>query len=626
MVLNPRGGGNARRCPAVLAAPVCQHRLPEVRWTAVGSKRLAVVLLGAFAVSAWAQAGGPTAGPAAAVGPAYLWRAATGGQVRSRPAVGPDGTVYALSEDSYLYAWVPGGSLRWKHDLGWIPWDCLAVGDDGTVYAGLKNGDFLAVNPRGGRLWTARLDGTPSGDPAVSRDGTVVVGTAAGTLAAFSHLGLRAWSVTLPGAVKGSPVIDGAGTIYAAAADRRVYALTPWGEFKWSLPFTTAPVVHAVTADGTVVVGTDGGDLVGVNPSGDVRWKAALGAPVLGAAADALQVVADTADGRVAGFSADGRETWKKAAGRTIASPPWAVGSGALLAAVDGSFLFYDSVHSAPLSFKTAAVGPAVVTPDGVILVGGRDWIVYAINPTAAGIPPARIAPSEPWPQPGHDARHSGRTEAVPPSDNTSLLESVPDYLYLQGLLSAPGREGVQLFLSEVAKRVSSHALAGSRWYAARQLEGVVGYGLITQVRQNQKLVNDFPDLRAQAADLLGRIGSIGSRAALLRAVGAETDGVALAAEVRALGALASDGDGASLSAIARAFNRRAGGPPDERLASAVVDALGRIARYEGSLEDPSALSILIAVSGGSYDDDTRAAAFAILHGDLKAYIFNEEE
>jgi outer membrane protein assembly factor BamB len=594
----------------------------------VGSKRLAaVIVLGAFTVSAWAQAAGPAAaGPAAASGPAYLWRAATGGQVRSRPAVGPDGTVYALSEDSYLYAWVPGGSLRWKHDLGWIPWDCLAVADDGTVYAGLKNGDFLAVNPRGGRLWTARLDSSPSGDPAVSRDGTVVVGTASGTLAAFSHLGAREWSVTLPGAVRGSPVIDGAGTIYAAAADRRVYALTPWGEFRWSLPFNAVPDVHAVAADGTVVVGTDGGDLVGVSPSGDIRWKEALGSPVIGVAADALQLVAVTSDGRVVGFSADGRQLWKRAAARSLAAPPWAVGNGTLLAADDGSFLFYDSTHAAPKTFKTAAVGAAVITSEGLILVGGRDWIVYAINSASAGIPPAGGAPSAPWPQPGHDAQHSGRTEAVPPSDSRPPLESNPDYLYLQGLLGAPGRDGVQLFLSEVSRRVSSRTLAGSRWYAARQLESVVGYGLITQVRQNQKLVNDFPDLRAQAADLLGRIGSIGSRAALLRAVGAETDGVALAAEVHALGALASDGDGASLAAIARAFNRRAGGPPDERLASAVVDALGRIARYEGSLEDPSALSILIAVSGGSYADAARAAASAILHGDLKAYIFNQEE
>jgi len=157
------------------------------------------MLLGwAFLDPAWTQDSPP--GESRSSSP-WKWRAATGGQIRSRPAVGPDGTVYALSEDSYLYAWTADGSLRWKHDLGWLPWDCLAVSDDGTVYAGLKNGDFLAVNPRGGRLWSVRLDGLPAGDPAVSRDGTVLVGTSAGSLVALSHLGQREWSVTLPGAV-----------------------------------------------------------------------------------------------------------------------------------------------------------------------------------------------------------------------------------------------------------------------------------------------------------------------------------------------------------------------------------------------------------------------------------------
>ena len=88
-------------------------------------------------------------------------------------------------------------------------------------------------------------------------------------------------------------------------------------------------------------------------------------------------------------------------------------------------------------------------------------------------------------------------------------------------------------------------------------LENVVGTGLINRSRQNQKLVNDFPDLRAAAAGLLARVGSTASRAALLDAVNAETDGVALAAEIRALGAIASDGDGRL-----RARNRARVHPP----------------------------------------------------------------
>lgn len=374
--------------------------------------------------------------PQAAPAPASVWRAATGGQIRSRPAVGPDGTAYALSEDSFLYAWVSGGSLLWKHDLGWIPWDCLAVSGDGTVYAGSKNADFIAVNPRGGRLWTVRLDGLPAGDPAITEDGTVLVGTAAGTLVAFSHLGRRQWSVTLPGAITAQPVIDGAGSIYLVAADRRLYALTPWGEFKWSLPFSAVPRAPAITSDGSVVLGTDGGEVVAVNPAGNVSWRRSLGAPVRGVAADALLVVADTSSGRVVGFSAAGRELWRREAAKPVSAPPLLDEGRVILTALDGSIIVIDPKGViSPLAQGTA--GGASLAPDGTVLVGGRDWIVSALRATFDR-PAAVSAEAPPWPQAGHDAMHSGRTDAAPRAGNGALLDANPDYLYLQGLLGSP--------------------------------------------------------------------------------------------------------------------------------------------------------------------------------------------
>lgn len=592
-------------------------------WKPALAKLIALCGLTALAPAAWPQSALPQSSP-------YVWRAATGGQIRGRPAVGPDGTTYALSEDSYLYAWVSGGSLLWKHDLGWLPWDCLAVSADGTVYAGLRNQDFIAVNPRGGRLWTVRLDGLPAGDPAVTEDGTVLVGTSTGTLSALSHLGRREWAVTLPGAVTGQPVIDGSGTIYVTAADRRLYALTPWGEFKWSLPFTAAPGVPSIAADGSVVLGTDTGEVVAVSPSGDAMWKKSLGAPVIGVAADALQIVADTRAGRVVGFTLDGRELWRTDTGRAPGSPPFIRGDLVFLTAQDGSVVALDSHHAVSGALKTAAVGGATAAESGEILVGGRDWVVYSLDMAAAGLPvpqlETRPGTPAPWPQSGHDARHSGRTEATPAADNDALLARNTDYLYLKALSGAPGREGIQLLLADIGRRISSRSLDKSTWYAVRMLENVVGTGLANRSLQNQKLVNDFPDLRAAAAGLLARVGSTASRAALLDAVNAETDGVALAAEIGALGAIASDGDGAALRAIVRAFTSRAGLPPDSRLASAVVDSIGRIAFYEGTLGEPSAVATLLAISRGSYDPAVRAAAQSVLQGDLKIDILNEEE
>jgi hypothetical protein len=556
----------------------------------------------------------------------YLWRAATGGQIRSRPAIGPDGTTYALSEDSYLYAWVNGGSLAWKHELGWLPWDCLAVSPDGTIYAGLKNDDFIAVNPHGGRLWTVRLDGLPAGDPAIGQDGTVLVGTDAGTLSAFSHLGRREWFVTLPGAVTQSPVIDGAGTIYVVAADRRLYALAPWGDFKWSLPFSTAPGAPAIGADGTVVLGTEDGTLSAVSPRGDLLWQKALGGRIAGVSAAVDHVVAATAAGPVVSFSMAGTEIGRWDSARMIAAAPLVDQAGTLLTALDGTIVAGDTAHGIASTFRTGAQGASLLAASGAILLGGRDWVVYAVDRTALGLGPVGSANPAPWPQQGHDEMHTGRTDAAPAAGNGGLLDLNPDYLYLQGLSGAAGRDGTQLLLTELGTRIADRTLGKSTWYAVRMLEGVVGQGLLTQVRQNQKLINDFPDLRASAAGLLARVGSTASRAALLDAVNAEPDGVALAAEIRALGAIASDGDGASARTVARAWTRRAAFSADPRLAAAVVDALGRITAYEGGLGEPSAVLALIAIARGSDGEAIRAAALSVLQGDAKVDILDQEE
>jgi hypothetical protein len=451
-----------------------------------------------------------------------------------------------------------------------------------------------------------------------------------------------------------APVIDGAGTIYVVAADRRLYALTPWGDFKWSLPLPAAATAPAVLADGSLALGTSDGEVVAVSPAGDLLWRRSLGAPVVGVSAFPKELVAATTTGVVAGFSLDGSELWRSASPKPLAAAPLMDDKGTILAAADGTLLALDAAHSLAASFNPGTAGSAVLGPDGVVLVGGRDWVVYAVDRAmlspgagAAGAGAAGAAAASgtagsggsvgggtagsggsaaPWPQPGHDPAHTGRTDAAPPADNTGLLAENPDYLYLQGIGASGGRDGMQIILSEIGRRIQEGSLGKSAWYAVHMLEQVAGAGVIQQARLNQRLINDFPDLRAAACSLLARVGTTASREALLDILGAETDPVALAAEVQALGAIASDGDGASERAIARAFNRRAAFAADNRLAAAVVDALGRISIYEGALAESMAVVALLSISRGSYDLTVRQDAALVLQGTPKTAIINPEE
>jgi hypothetical protein len=537
----------------------------------------------------------------------FAWRFATGGQIRSRPAVAADGTVYAIAEDSYLYALSPGGGLAWKCDLGWLPADCLAVSPDGMIYVGLTDKDFLAVNPNGVPAWRERVDGLFVGDPLISPDGTVYLGIAPGTLLSLSESGRLQWSITLPASLLAAPIMDGAGTIYLIASDRRLYALTQWGEFKWSLPLGAAPVTTAIAADGTVLVGTADGKVIAVSPEGDAVWKLAVGNPIAGISVGSEQIVAATQDGLLLGLSADGREQWKETTGVRLDSPPLVRESSFLCFGQDGTLLMVRMPVRVVERLSVGTPGAAVLARDGSVYLGGRDWVLYAFPR-----PPGQAGIAGPWPQAGYDQQHSGRTPYGPEGGVEAALRQNPDYLYLESLADSASREQARQFLSEVRVRIDRQSLGKSTWYVVRLLERLAGTGLINVDYQNQKVINDFPDVRAEAAAALGEIGSAGSRWTLIHVVQAEQDPYALSTEIVALGRLGFDGDGSSTRAITSAFTRAGISPPDNRLASAAVGALDRIAASSGFMSQRAA-ETLFTISRGPYLKQIRVAAMAAL-------------
>ena len=80
------------------------------------------------------------------------WRFRMNGPyAKVRPALGPDGTVYAIDAFDHLYALAPDGGLKWvvrgAGDKG------VAVGPDGSVYTGSEYA-IRAFNPDGTSKWT----------------------------------------------------------------------------------------------------------------------------------------------------------------------------------------------------------------------------------------------------------------------------------------------------------------------------------------------------------------------------------------------------------------------------------------------------------------------------------------
>ena len=114
----------------------------------------------------------------------------------SRPATGPDGTVYEVDVAGHLYALTPAGALKWIFN-GAGP-NGLSIGADGTIYTGDESA-IVAVNPSGALKW--RYTENPR---------------------AFILLG---------------PNVGPDGNIYAVADEGLgVFSLTPAGRLRWSIP------------------------------------------------------------------------------------------------------------------------------------------------------------------------------------------------------------------------------------------------------------------------------------------------------------------------------------------------------------------------------------------------------
>jgi hypothetical protein len=232
-----------------------------------------------------------------------------------RPAVGPDGTVYAVDVANHLYALSPDGALKWIARAGAKG---LAVGSDGTIYTGSES-SIKAFNPNGTLKWTfvqnplAFILLGPNVGPdgniyAVATEGIGIFSlTPAGVLRwtqpeAYDRLivdyqevvfgpnganqqmyflannhfkGLRldgSLVFTMP-ASGIQPAVGPDGTIYTTYTALGAY--TPAGNVKWSF---TGVINNAATApdvgpDGVVYFVHNLGTLYAVNPNGSERWK-----------------------------------------------------------------------------------------------------------------------------------------------------------------------------------------------------------------------------------------------------------------------------------------------------------------------------------------------------------------
>ena len=247
-------------------------------------------------------------------------------------AVNARGLLLVGTNDGVLHAILAGGTGLWAYQAPFPLRTRLAVGGDGTAFVGDASDHLVAVSPFGGARWRAPIEGGIVAGPVVLPDGSVLVGTAAGELLWVDGV-LKRRRVALPGVVVQDPEMLSDGTVMVVTESALVVVrdgIEAWhvdgveaaagaedecvtiggdglcrraldGTARGCAPFPRSPSARPVVGPrGQVFVPTRAGELVIVAPTGQIERVVQVARTAL------LEPVVDASHGQVLVGAGDG--------------------------------------------------------------------------------------------------------------------------------------------------------------------------------------------------------------------------------------------------------------------------------------------------------------------------------
>jgi outer membrane protein assembly factor BamB len=212
------------------------------------------------------------------------WTFDASGPVAAQVVASPDGaTLYVATLEGQLIALGLDGTKKWSFALGDRAYGAPTVADDGTVWIGSDKKALFALKPNGSLALKLELDGEADSSPLPMPDGGVVV-AAGDTVLRVGPRGDVAWRFRAKRKVYSAPTSTPAGRIAFGSQDHRLYALEGKdGALAFSVDLgADVDCSPAALDDGSLVVGTDAGEVVRVDAAGKVVFRTDVGGFVRG--------------------------------------------------------------------------------------------------------------------------------------------------------------------------------------------------------------------------------------------------------------------------------------------------------------------------------------------------------
>lgn len=538
-----------------------------------------------------------------------LWEYPVGGRVLGDPVVSTPGgavRVYAVAEDRQLHALSSGGKPIWKTYLTNLPGGLLSVGRDETVYLSLSPGLVGAVSLRGGVIWKTDLGGGPVEGLALSERGLVFAVTREGLLACLDHRGRVRWSRRLGAGPSAPPVyVPGMG-IVTVTKDQRITAYSPGGARLWqSLP--AAPVDSLVPFPAGVAAST-GGTLGFFDYQGRLLWSRSFSSSgtsrllgnrrgYLQRGNSVLKFVPGPGGGDTGGRGADEDQKFE---GHTLL----ALGEGEKYLGTDHSrrLLFFSGPFEEEQYRLEVPFTGAVLAPGGLFFTGAADWKVRAFS-----LP---LEPGQGWSQGGGGFRRSGRG-GFPPLEGDDI--TLMDRVYLEEMAASPAEADKLRVLSEIRRGLEEKKYSGTEPSLLKLLERLAGEGMENPRYEGKRVVNDFPRVRGEAADILGEWGDLASREVLLRTFTYEWSSQAALIQAQALGRLGSDPFGDFTRQLAHRVESLRSEVDRYLWGNFALRILESLMAYNGGYPDPAGARMVYSIYQGGYGGEAKKKALELL-------------
>jgi outer membrane protein assembly factor BamB len=330
-----------------------------------------------------------------------------GSPIFSSPAVSADGTVYFGADNGIFYAMV------WIADEYGVYADTLwhyyphvytdkqirsspAIGPDGTIYFGNRteipewNSRFYALKKNGELKWFYLIRANFEGSPTVDSDGNVYVGTSDGNFLAFDSEGTLLWTFpTSNNAIRTTPAIDQYGTIYFGSDNGNLYAVNQNGSPKWPQPYSTGGAIQsspAIDKSGRICFGSSDGNIYLINTNGSLYKSFSTGGAVTSspAVANNGKIYIGSHDKYLYVINTDGTSSKLFEAAGGISASPIITGEGIIcFGSAGGQFYAITetgSIHNQISIGNTGNWTTAALSQNSILLTGGDATKMHGIK------------------------------------------------------------------------------------------------------------------------------------------------------------------------------------------------------------------------------------------------------